>query len=94
MCSFGGGVGVRKGQFVFYELLGLRFVYLLIIYVFIGFYLCLFWIFVLVFSGLVVRLVSAERKEGAAGGCGGGVLEIEARRREGAKRMFLFFPKE
>lgn len=37
----GGGRGSEKGQFVFYELLGLHFVYLLIIYVFIGFYLCL-----------------------------------------------------
>ena len=47
------------------------------IYVFIGFYLSLFWIFVIVFSGVVVRLVSAER----------GVLEIKTRR-EDAKRMF------
>lgn len=38
---FGVGSGLRKGHFVFYELLGLHFVYLLIIYVFIGFYLCL-----------------------------------------------------
>lgn len=36
-----------------------------------------FWIFVIVFSGVVVRLVSAER----------GVLEIKTRR-EDAKRMF------
>lgn len=36
-----------------------------------------FWIFVIVFSGVAVRLVSAER----------GVLEIKTRR-EDAKRMF------
>lgn len=47
-----------------------------------------FWIFVIVFSGLVVRLVSAE----GDGGGGGAVLEIKTRR-EGAKRMFLFFPQ-
>lgn len=47
-----------------------------------------FWIFVIVFSGLVVRLVSAEWD----GGGGGAVLEIKTRR-EGAKRMFLFSPK-
>lgn len=38
---FGVGSGLRKGQFVIYEFLGLHFVYLLIIYVFIEFYLCL-----------------------------------------------------
>lgn len=41
VCSLGVGLGLRKGQFVSYDLLGLHFVYLLIIYVFIGFYLCL-----------------------------------------------------
>lgn len=71
------GVGEKNGPFVFYELLCLS-PCLFIDYLCIYWILFMsFWIFVIVFSGVVVRLVSAER----------GVLEIKTRRGD-AKRMF------
>lgn len=46
-----------------------------------------FWIFVIVFSGLVVRLVSAQ-------GTGGGGVFLRWRQEEKVPNECSFFPKE
>ena len=78
VCAFFGDWGKKTVRLYLWTSLSLTlFIYWFFIYVFIGFLFMSFWIFVIVFSGVAVRLVSAER----------GVLEIKTRR-EDAKRMF------
>lgn len=73
VCAFT-GMGGKNGRFVFDEPFVSHLVYLLILYLCIYWILFMsFWIFVLVFSGVVVRLVSADRVRGV-------VLQIKTRR--------------